>query len=101
MFEAAQMTAPISLTGLPQAAIASRAAETDISAIRDSSSLERSGRLGAIRAGSMIPVLSITNRLLMPEAFSMNSTDDGVRAWTSPPAISAAWSAFQPSAQAL
>ena len=34
---------------------------------------------------------------LMPEAFSMNSTDEGVRAATSPAAIAAALSALKSS----
>jgi hypothetical protein len=35
----------------------------------------------------------------MPDAFSMNSTEEGVRAATSPSAICSAWSAFQRSAR--
>ena len=95
------MTAPISLTGLPQAAMASCAAFTAISARIDSSSLDRSGRLGAMRAGSRMPALSSTKRLLMPEAFSMNSTEDGVRASISPAAMASAWLPLKRSAKAL
>ena len=74
---------------------------TAISARIDSSSLERSARFGAIRSGSMIPALSSTNRLLMPDAFSMNSGEECDLASNSPASIWAAWRAFQPSAQAL
>ena len=101
MFEAAHRTAPIPETGLPQAAMACCAALTAISARMDSSSLERSGRFGAMRAGSRTPALSSTKRDLMPEAFSMNSTEEGVSSATSPSRISAAWSALKRLAYAL
>ena len=90
MLEAAHRTAPISLTGLPQASIAWRAALTAISARIDSSSFERSGRLGAIRSGSITPALSRTKRLLMPDAFSMNSGEECALASNSPASIWAA-----------
>ncbi len=60
MFEAAQITAPISLAGLPQAARASLAAATAISARTDNSSLERSGMSGRMTLGSITPDLSTT-----------------------------------------
>jgi len=101
MLDAAQITAPISLTGLPQALMASWAAFTAISARIDSSSSPRAARCGNIRSGSMIPDLSMTKRALMPEAFSMKASDEGVLASSSPAAMASALAAFQPSAQAL
>src|SRR5690554_3573228 len=75
MLEAAQMTAPISLTGLPQRAMASCAAFTAISASTESWSLERSGMCGTMRSGSRMPDFSTTKRDLMPEAFSTTSAE--------------------------
>ncbi|MNE33255.1 hypothetical protein D3C80_1269110 [compost metagenome] len=95
------MTAPISLTGLPQALMASCAAFTAISARIDSSSSPRAGRWGNIRSGSMMPDLSMTKRDWMPEAFSMKASDEGVFNSSSPAAMASAFSAFQASAQAL
>jgi hypothetical protein len=60
MFEAAQITAPISDTGLPQRAIACLAASTAISARIEICSFGRSGRIGRMTSGSMIPALFIT-----------------------------------------
>ena len=77
-----------------QAAIACFAASTAISASTESSSLDRSGMFGAIRSGSTRPVLSTTKRDLMPDAFSMNSAEEGVSAWTSPAAMAAAFAAL-------
>ena len=51
--------------------------------------------LGAIRSGSIRPLLSTTNRDLIPEAFSMNSAEEGISACTSPVSISAAWLALK------
>ena len=90
MLEAAQITASISDAGLPQRAMASRAASTAISARIESSSFDRSGMFGAIRSGSTRPVLSTTNRDLMPDAFSMNSAEEGISAATSPAAMASA-----------
>ena len=101
MFEAAQITAPISLTGLPQRAMACSAALTAISARIDSSSFERSGITGRIRSGSMMPSLFITKRDLMPEAFSMNSGEEGARAITSPAAMASALAALNRSTKVL
>ena len=95
MLLAAQSTASMRSAGLPQASIACRAALTAISASTDSSSFGRSARRGAITAGSSTPALSITKRLLMPEAFSMNSGEDGCSASTAPAAMSAACSALK------
>jgi hypothetical protein len=95
MFEAAQITASIWLASLPQRAMASRAAATPISAITEISSLGRSGMRGVITAGSMTPALSTTNRDLIPEAFSMNSTEEGVRASTSPASMALACSVLK------
>jgi hypothetical protein len=95
MLDAAQITASISLAGLPQRESASFAASTAISASTDSDSFGRSAMLGAIRSGSTRPVLSTTKRLLMPEAFSMNSGEDGASAWTSPAAIASAFAALK------
>ncbi len=95
MFEAAQITAPISLTGLPQRAMASSAARTAISARTESSSFDRSGMIGRMTSGSTRPDLSTTNRDLMPEAFSMNSAEEGVRASVSPAAIASALAALK------
>ena len=60
MFEAAQITAPISPAGLPQRSIACFAAATAISASTEISSLDRSGMFGRITSGSTRPVLSTT-----------------------------------------
>ncbi|MCY1560561.1 hypothetical protein D9M68_977060 [compost metagenome] len=99
--DAAQMTAPISLTGLPQALMASWAALTAISARIDSSSSPRAGRFGSIRSGSRTPDLSMTKRERMPEAVSMKASDEAVFSSASPMAMASACSAFQASAQAL
>ena len=95
MFDAAQITAPISLAGRPQRAMASRAAVTAISASTDSSSLERSGITGRISSGSTMPDLFTTNRDLMPDALVMNSGEEGASASTVPAAISSAWAALK------
>ncbi len=48
-----------------------------------------------MRSGSRMPALSITKRDLMPEAFSMNSTEEGVSAAISPAAMASALSALK------
>ena len=52
-------------------------------------------------SGLSTPAFSTTKRDLMPEAFSMNSTDEGCLASSRPSAMSLAWLAFQRSVQAL
>ena len=101
MFEAAHSTASTSFGSRPAASSAWRAAFTAISASTEISSLGRSGMRGAITAGSVTPCLSTTKRDLMPDAFSMNSTELCGLGSTSPAAMAAAWSAFHLSAQAL
>src|SRR5690554_2499006 len=47
-----------------------------------------------MRFGSIMPLLSITCRRLMPEAFSINAEDDGCNASVSPRSIASACSAL-------
>ena len=98
MFEAAHSTAPIRLRGLPQRSSASCAAFTAISARIEISSFGRSGMTGRITAGSRMPDFCTTKRDLMPEAFSMNSAEEGGIASTRPSAMAAAFSALNRSA---
>ncbi|OIQ67499.1 hypothetical protein GALL_509220 [mine drainage metagenome] len=95
MLEAAQITASIWPTSLPQRAMASRAAATPISARMEISSFGRSGMAGRMTVGSTMPDLFTTWRDLMPEAFSMNSTEEGVSAAISPAAMASACSALK------
>ena len=101
MLDAAQITAPMSSGFRPAACIASRAAITAISASTEICSFGRSGIRGAMMSGSITPALSITKRDLMPDAFSMNSTEECVFGSIRPDLISASFSRFQVSAQAL
>ncbi len=77
---------------LPARCRACSAAPTAIWQSTDHSSLLRSGKRGAMRCGSRMPSLSITKRLLMPEAFSINAALDSVSACTSPRPMAAALS---------
>src|SRR5690554_836325 len=92
MLEQATITESTSLAFLPACAKASLQAITAISHCTEGSSLLRSGMYGAMRLGSRMPVLSITWRRLIPEAFSINDEDEGCKASVSPRAMASAWS---------
>ena len=77
MLEAAQITASMSLAGLP------RRGERLLGGLDGDLGQHRDLVVGALRDvrahafGSRMPALSITKRDLMPDAFSMNSTQEG------------------------
>ena len=101
MLEAATITASRSEASTPASFMACSAARQAISHMTDGSSLCRSGISGTIRLGSRMPALLITNRDLIPEAFSMNSAEEWVFASSSPAAIASLFSALYRSTQAL